>query len=170
MHVQRRLDLLFDERIVGAVRDGRINTSVAVELKSLPEAVREDFVTRAAEGEAFDVMALREVKRQARAVIWGEPGRQSVTNRYSGGEATPIERLTSSPAPPSHVSPDAQANGAATGDRTAQKFAVEHPGLDGWIGALDPAALDALLGYAIQCGWSCTQLRQMIKTVRGAAR
>ena len=90
MHVQRRLDLLFDERIMNAVRAGQLNASVAVEIKSMPEAIRENFVARAAAGEALDVAALREAKRQARAVIWGDrraaAGEPSVTNRYTLGE------------------------------------------------------------------------------------
>jgi len=104
MHVQRRLDLLFDDRIVSAVLAGRVNASVAAEIKSMPDAIRETYVARAAAGEPFDVAALREAKRQARAVIWGDrQGHRegpSVTNRYTAGAQVPTEIRASETEPP----------------------------------------------------------------------
>jgi len=63
MHVQRRLDLLYDERLTDAVRTGRLNASTAHEVKSLPDDAREEVLTRIAAGAAFDVAAVRTLKR-----------------------------------------------------------------------------------------------------------
>ncbi len=63
MHVQRRLDLLYDDRLTNAVRSGRLNASTAHEVKSLPDDAREEALTRIAAGEAFDVAAVRTLKR-----------------------------------------------------------------------------------------------------------
>jgi len=63
MHVQRRLDLLYDERLTDAVRTGRLNASTAHEVKSLPDDAREEALTRIAAGAAFDVAAVRTLKR-----------------------------------------------------------------------------------------------------------
>ncbi len=44
MYVQRRLDLLFDERLADAVRAGRLNATTASEIKSLPAPTREEVI------------------------------------------------------------------------------------------------------------------------------
>jgi len=63
MHVQRRLDLLYDDRLTDAVRSGRLNASTAHEVKSLPDDARAEALTRIAAGETFDVAAVRTLKR-----------------------------------------------------------------------------------------------------------
>jgi len=100
MHVQRRLDLLFDERLEGAVREGRLNASTAVEVKSLPAQARDDVLSRLAAGEDFDVASVRRIKSQARRPVPSTPMNTTplpgdappVTIRYSeeGSDDTDI--------------------------------------------------------------------------------
>jgi len=73
-YVQRRTDLLYDPRLASAVRDGRINASVAVELRRFPEEERQVYLERVAAGERLEVAQLREEKRRARAIVFGGNG------------------------------------------------------------------------------------------------
>lgn len=78
VYVQRRNDLLYDPRLTEAVQNGRINASVAVELRHFPEEQRHTYLDRVASGERLEVAQLREAKREekrrARAVLFGATG------------------------------------------------------------------------------------------------
>ncbi len=71
-YVQRRTDLLFDPRLTEAVRRGEVNASVAIELKRLPDELRQQYLDRVKAGERLEVNQLREEKRLARLVVFGE--------------------------------------------------------------------------------------------------
>jgi len=98
MYIQRRLDLLFDPRITDAVRLGRLNATVAGEIKSLSPALREDVLTRLLVGETFDVPAVRSLKKQARDAPTMPPGdTEGVTQRYTAHVTTREEETVSEP-------------------------------------------------------------------------
>lgn len=71
-YVQRRTDLLYDPRLTEAIRDGRINASVAIELRRFPDQQRQSYLDRVADGERLEVAQLREEKRRARAILFGD--------------------------------------------------------------------------------------------------
>ncbi len=75
-YVQRRTDLLYDPRLVEAIRRGAINASVAVELRYFSEEQRGTYLNRVAAGERLEVAQLREEKRRARAILFGDAGRR----------------------------------------------------------------------------------------------
>ncbi len=75
-YVQRRTDLLYDPRLAELVRDGAINASVAVELRHLAENQRGVYLARIAAGERLEVAQLREEKRRARAILFGDVGKR----------------------------------------------------------------------------------------------
>ncbi len=80
-YVQRRTDLLYDPRLVEAIRRGAINASVAVELRYFSEEQRGAYLDRVAAGERLEVAQLREEKRRARAILFGDAGRRGVSTR-----------------------------------------------------------------------------------------
>ncbi len=83
VYVQRRTDLLFDPRLSDAVRRGEINASVAVELKRFPDEVRQQYLDRVAGGERLAVTQLRQEKRRARAILFGQG---TVADRQTQGD------------------------------------------------------------------------------------
>lgn len=70
-YVQRRTDLLYDPRMTEAVRSGAMNASVAIELKRFPDSERQLYLDRVAAGERLEVAQLREEKKRARAILFG---------------------------------------------------------------------------------------------------
>ncbi len=88
-YAQRRVDLLYDPRLVDAVRRGAINASVAVELRYFSEEQRSRYLDRIAAGERLEVAQLREEKRRAREILFGDAGRRSAgagNKSHNGGQ------------------------------------------------------------------------------------
>jgi ParB-like chromosome segregation protein Spo0J len=75
-YAQRRVDLLYDPRLTEAVRHGIINASVALELRRFPHEQRSRYLERIAAGERLEVAQLREEKRRAREIPFGDVKRQ----------------------------------------------------------------------------------------------
>ncbi len=93
-YAQRRVDLLYDPRLVDAVRRGAINASVAVELRYFSDEQRSRYLDRVAAGERLEVAQLREEKRRAREILFGDAGRRSAgvgNNSQSGVEHLALE-------------------------------------------------------------------------------
>jgi len=86
-YVQRRTDLLYDPRLTEAIRDGRINASVAIELRRFPDQQRQSYLDRVADGERLEVAQLREEKRRARAILFGDGS--DAPRRSHDAEAVP---------------------------------------------------------------------------------
>jgi len=171
-YVQRRLDLLLDERLTAAVASGRLKATTAVEIGTLPVAQREDIITRVQADADYtpDVATLRGVKRQERARRPRSPG---------SPRTEPASTL--SPAPGDAALGRAQGQPASSVDvlPVLQQYSPESStsgvdGLDMVLRRLDNAALEGALVYGVERGWSCQELLQAIRersssvTVRGA--
>jgi len=162
-YVQRRLDLLLDERLTAAVASGRLKATTAVEIGTLPVAQREDIITRVQANADYtpDVATLRGVKRQERAA----------------GARSPRPAPASTPSP----SPGDASLGCAQGQPVSsvdvlpvlQQYSPESStsgvdGLDMALRRLDDAALEGALVYGVERGWSCQELLQAIRERRTA--
>ena len=130
-YAQRRVELLFDPRLTDAVRRGAINASVALELRRFPQEQRSRYLERIEAGERLEVAQLREEKRRARQILFGDERRRDVgagnqspartEDRAAGtpeaGESYRID-TAEPPANGNHISPltprDSHASGVST--------------------------------------------------------
>jgi len=162
-YVQRRLDLLLDERLTAAVARGRLTATAAVELGTLPVARREDIIARVQADADYtpDVATLRGVKRQERA------------RRPRSSPPPPASSPASLPADVSLGPTSAQRPSVPSVDvlPVLQQYSPEPPsgvidGLDRALQRLDNAACEAVLAYGVERGWSCQDLLQAIRARR----
>lgn len=160
-YVQRRLDLLLDERLTAAVASGRLKATTAVEIGTLPVAQREDIITRVQADSDYtpDVATLRGVKRQERARRPRSP--------------RPEPASTLSPSPGDAALGRAQGQPASSVDvlPVLQQYSPESStsgvdGLDMVLRRLDDAALEGALVYGVERGWSCEELLWAIRERR----
>jgi len=160
-YVQRRLDLLLDERLTAAVASGRLKATTAVEIGTLPVAQREDIITRVQADSDYtpDVATLRGVKRQERARRPRSP--------------RPEPASTPSPSPGDAALGRAQGQPASSVDvlPVLQQYSPESStsgvdGLDMVLRRLDDAALEGALVYGVERGWSCEELLWAIRERR----
>jgi len=160
-YVQRRLDLLLDERLTAAVASGRLKATTAGEIGTLPAAAREDVVARVQADPDYtpDVATLRGVKRQERARRPGSPRPQGATvpaalpadTRPGLAEGLPASSIDMLP--------------------VLQQYSPESPtdgvdGLDTALRWLHSEALESVITYGVERGWSCQDLLQAIQERR----
>ncbi len=187
MYVQRRIHLLFDERLADAVRAGRLNATTASEVKSLPPEQRDEVIARISDGSVFDVPAIRAMKRAARQPKSDETPEQPVTLRYTNApEVTPVTTVsaaatvTTTPSPDLGPEPEprptradvvtqrySSVGGAApeNGGGSSPVRVATADGLKAALGALDVAAAVELARFGAAEGWSCAQLVVALEAV-----
>ncbi len=160
-YVQRRLDLLLDERLTAAVASGRLKATTAVEIGTLPVAQREDIITRVQADSDYtpDVATLRGVKRQERARRPRSPRPEPAsTLSPSPGDAS-LGRAQGQPASSVDVLPVLQ-------QYSPESSTSGVDGLDMVLQRLDDAALEGALVYGVERGWSCEELLWAIRERR----
>lgn len=143
-YITLRLRLLEDERIAAAVSAGKMSPTVGQEAARIGDpAERTAVIERAERGERVTVQ-------------------QTKAARAPRGEASkePAQTTTDAPLP------------APTQEARALNNSTSAPadGLETALGALDVAALDALLDYGIAFAWSCQELARAVRERRTAPR
>ncbi len=165
-YVQNRLALVAlarDDAVVAAVESGRLSPSAAVEIQALPDPQRETVLGRVRTDPTYapDVAALRRLKQPS-------PPARPVPNRN-----TPLAVANVPPsepgippisAVPNRNTSDAQPLATTVPIRNTQA-GTSHP-LALLAGALDAAAVDALLAYGEEQAWSCAELARAVRELR----
>ena len=165
--IRERLHVLSDQVLADAVERGQITPTIARDVLRLPDEGRRDVRQRIESGEAMtrtDVKRTRERveatgARNPRAKGGGRAARPKVTGDDGAAPNAPLDqaRLDNAPSPVAvHLSPLL----------TLPDQAGLDPVLDSALQTLDSGALDQVIGYGVERGWSCQELLQALQQRR----
>jgi len=166
--VRERLHVLSDQVLADAVERGQITPTIARDVLRLPDEGRRDVRQRIESGEAVTRTDVKRTRVRVEATGARNPrakggGRAARPKKSTGDVATPPSALQDQARLDNAPSPVASSSSTL---QTPPDQAGLDPALDSALETLDSGALDQVMRYGVERGWSCQELRQAIRARR----